>query len=70
MKIETPISDRSQVDAGYIIASHSSGDFVPLAVARQLESELNFWRARADAHKQKYKRIDKLVTYLSGKPTS
>jgi hypothetical protein len=41
---------------------------------RQLEMEVNIWKIRAEAHEENYKemlkRIDKLVTYLSGKPTS
>jgi len=36
----TPRADESKVDAGYIIASHSDGDFVPFKLAVELESEL------------------------------
>jgi hypothetical protein len=64
MKIETPISDRSQVDAGYIIASHSSGDFVPLEVSQQLETDLNIWRSRAAAHEENYKEMLKRIDVL------
>lgn len=75
---KTPISDEACVDAGWIIASHSNGDFVSLETARFLENaawkarqreaeqlvEIKVWQDRADTHEQNYKEMLKRIDVL------
>lgn len=44
--VPNPRCDEAKVDAGWIIASHSEGEFVPLKLARSLESENATLRAK------------------------
>ena len=40
-EMSTPVCDKNKVDAGWIIATHSNGELVPLKIAESLETQLN-----------------------------
>lgn len=44
--VPTPRCDEAKVDVGWIIASHSTGEFVPLDFAQTLEAENAALRAK------------------------
>lgn len=44
--VPTPRCDEAKVDVGWIIASHSTGEFVPLDFARNLERQNATLRAQ------------------------
>lgn len=56
---KTPITDAAEVNAGWIIAAHSNGNFVPIEVCRSLEEAAQGLRDALEIAK---------VTDLTGNP--